>query len=95
VDLKTLADPAIVAVALGVTAAAIVGKLAAGFFAGPAGRWVVGWGMVPRGEVGLIFAMAGKQLGVMNEAMFSVIVIMVILTTLITPPVLTWLLRRR
>jgi len=94
VDLGTLADPAIVAVALGVTAAAIAGKLVAGFFAGSAGKWVVGWGMVPRGEVGLIFAMVGKQLGVMNEAMFSVIVIMVILTTLVTPPVLTWLLRR-
>ena len=47
------------------------------------------------GEVGLIFAMVGKQLGVMNEAMFSVIVMMVILTTLITPPVLTVLLRRQ
>jgi Kef-type K+ transport system membrane component KefB len=94
VDLATLADPAIVAVALGVTAIAVVGKLAAGFFAGGAGAWVVGWGMVPRGEVGLIFAMVGKQLGVMDEAMFSVIVIMVILTTLVTPPVLTWLLRR-
>lgn len=95
VDLATLADPAIVAVALGVTAAAVAGKLVAGLFAGPAGKWVVGWGMVPRGEVGLIFAMVGKQLGVMNEAMFSVMVIMVILTTLITPPVLGWLLRRR
>jgi len=95
VDLATLADPRIVAIALGVTGAAVVGKLAAGVFAGTAGKWIVGWGMVPRGEVGLIFAMVGKQLGVMDEAMFSVIVIMVILTTLITPPVLTWLLRRR
>jgi Kef-type K+ transport system membrane component KefB len=94
VDLRTLTDPAIVAIALGVTAAAVVGKLVAGACAGPAGRWLVGWGMVPRGEVGLIFAMVGKQLGVMSESMFSVIVIMVILTTLITPPVLTWLLRR-
>jgi Kef-type K+ transport system membrane component KefB len=51
--------------------------------------------MVPRGEVGLIFAMVGKQLGVMSEAMFSVIVIMVILTTLLTPPILTVLLRRQ
>jgi Kef-type K+ transport system membrane component KefB len=51
--------------------------------------------MVPRGEVGLIFAMVGKQLGVMSEAMFSVIVIMVILTTLLTPPILTALLRRQ
>ena len=78
----------------GVTTAAVIGKLAAGVFAGDAGKWVVGWGMVPRGEVGLIFAMVGKQLGVLSETMFSVVVIMVILTTLVTPPVLTWLLRR-
>ena len=44
---------------------------------------------------GLIFAVAGRQLGVLGEAMFSVIVIMVILTTLVTPPVLTFLLRRK
>ena len=94
VDLATLADPKTVIIALGVTVVAVVGKLVAGFFAGKDGKWVVGWGMVPRGEVGLIFAMVGKQLGVMDEAMFSVIVIMVILTTLITPPVLTWLLKR-
>jgi len=50
--------------------------------------------MVPRGEVGLIFAMAGKQLGVINDTMFSVIVVVVILTTLVTPPVLTVLARK-
>ena len=95
VDLSTLADPTIVAIALGVTAAAVAGKVLAGFAAGHgANAWVVGWGMVPRGEVGLIFAMVGKQLGVMNEAMFSVIVIMVILTTLVAPPMLTLLLRK-
>ncbi len=94
VDLTTLGDPQIVVIALGITAAAVAGKLAAGLLAGSAGRWLVGWGMVPRGEVGLIFAMVGKQLGVMSEAMFSVIVIMVILTTLITPPVLSWLMRK-
>ncbi len=94
VDLQTLADPAVLGVGAGVTVAAVVGKLAAGLAAGPAGKWLVGWGMVPRGEVGLIFAMVGKQLGVMSEAMFSVIVLMVILTTLITPPVLTLLLKR-
>ncbi|MDO8346588.1 MAG: cation:proton antiporter [Rugosibacter sp.] len=96
VDLQTLADPSILVVGLGVTTAAIVGKLVAGLAAGrEAGGWLVGWGMVPRGEVGLIFAMTGRQLGVMSEAMFSVIVIMVILTTLITPPVLTLLLKSR
>jgi Kef-type K+ transport system membrane component KefB len=85
----------VVLVALGLTAAAVLGKLVAGFFAGKGkNAWIVGWGMVPRGEVGLIFAMVGKQLGVMSEGMFSVIVIMVILTTLLTPPVLTRLLRK-
>lgn len=96
VDLRTMADPGLVAVALGVTGAAVAGKLVAGFASGrPHNPWIVGWGMVPRGEVGLIFAMVGKQLGVMSEAMFSVIVIMVILTTLLTPPILTALLRRQ
>lgn len=96
VDLRTLADLPLLGVALGVTAIAVTGKLLAGFAAGRGYRhWVVGWGMVPRGEVGLIFAMVGRQLGVMNEAMFSVIVIMVILTTLVTPPILTALLGRR
>lgn len=96
VDLKTLADPTLVAIALGITVAAVAGKLAAGFAAGRgASPWIVGWGMVPRGEVGLIFAVAGRQLGVLSDAMFSVIVIMVILTTLMTPPILTALLRRQ
>ncbi len=96
VDLRALADPTVVAIALGVTAAAVAGKLVAGFVAGKGNNpWLVGWGMVPRGEVGLIFAMVGKSLGVMSETMFSVIVIMVILTTLITPPVLTAMLRKK
>lgn len=94
VDLRAFADPATLGIALGITAAAIIGKLLSGMAAGKAGRWLVGWGMVPRGEVGLIFAMAGRQLGVMDEGLFSAVVVMVILTTLATPPVLTALLRR-
>ena len=96
VDLRTLADPMLVAIALGITVAAVAGKLVAGFAAGRGSSpWVVGWGMVPRGEVGLIFAVAGRQLGVLSESMFSIIVIMVILTTLVTPPVLTFLLKQQ
>ena len=92
VDLRAFADPTVLAVALGITVAAIAGKLAAGLCAGKGARWLVGWGMVPRGEVGLIFAMAGKSLGVMDETLFSAVVVMVILTTLITPPMLIRLL---
>lgn len=96
VKLEVFLDPAIVAVALALSLAAIVGKLVAGLGGGRGlNRWLIGWGMVPRGEVGLIFAFVGKSLGVVNDAMFSVIVIMVLITTVVTPPVLSLLLRRR
>jgi Kef-type K+ transport system membrane component KefB len=51
--------------------------------------------MVPRGEVGLIFATIGKSLGVVNDEVFSIIIIMVILTTLLTPPILSHLLKKQ
>jgi Kef-type K+ transport system membrane component KefB len=54
----------------------------------------VGVGMVPRGEVGLIFASIGKGLGVVDDAIFSAVVIMVIATTLVTPPLLKFTLSR-
>ena len=81
-------------IALGLTAVAVAGKVVAGLAAGRGNRWLVGWGMVPRGEVGLIFAAVGKGLGVVTDEEFSIIVIMVILTTLMTPPILSFLIRR-
>jgi Kef-type K+ transport system membrane component KefB len=95
VNLSTLADPRVLGIAPVVTAVALAGKLVAGLVAGPVQRWIVGWGMAPRGEVGLIFAVVGKQLGVVDAAQFSVVVVMVMLTTLLTPPVLAALVRRR
>ncbi|EDN70983.1 Sodium/hydrogen exchanger [Beggiatoa sp. PS] len=95
VDLKTLSDPNVILVALAITAVAFIGKIVAGIVAGDVNKWIVGWGMAPRGEVGLIFAMIGKQLGVVSESVFSVIIIMVILTTLLTPPILNYLLRKQ
>lgn len=96
VDLGTLADLKVLAVALALTGVAFVGKILAGVVAGPGRlhKWIVGWGMAPRGEVGLIFATVGHELGVVNAQLFSVIVLMVILTTLITPLVLSALLKR-
>jgi Kef-type K+ transport system membrane component KefB len=46
--------------------------------------------MMPRGEVGLVFASIGRSLDVVDNATFSAIVLMVIVTTLVTPP---WLKR--
>jgi Kef-type K+ transport system membrane component KefB len=56
--------------------------------------------MVPRGEVGLIFASIGMSLTiggrpVISPRLFSEVVVMVVLTTLITPPALKWGLNRR
>jgi Na+:H+ antiporter len=55
--------------------------------------------MIPRGEVGLIFANIGLGLSVggqrvVDEGVFSAVVIMVIVTTMVTPPALKWSLAR-
>jgi Kef-type K+ transport system membrane component KefB len=94
VNLETLFDPKVLTVALAITFVAIIGKYASGFFAGKVNKNIVGFGMVPRGEVGLIFASIGIGLGVINQQLFSVIIIMVIFTTLLTPPILTYLIKK-
>lgn len=94
VRLEALFDVKILMMAAGITLVAIAGKYVSGFFAGKANKHIVGVGMVPRGEVGLIFASIGMSLGVINYEIFSVIVIMVIFTTLLTPPILTYLIKR-
>jgi Kef-type K+ transport system membrane component KefB len=77
-------------VAAALTLLAIVGKIAAGWAAPwiPFRRIVVGVGMVPRGEVGLIFADIGRRAGVLNEAVFGAVLIMVMATTFVAPPAL-------
>jgi Kef-type K+ transport system membrane component KefB len=57
-------------------------------------KLVVGFGLVPRGEVTLIFASLGKSLGVLSTSVYSILIIVVLLTTLITPPCLTWAVGR-
>lgn len=94
VKLETLFNLPVLLVALVITVIAFVGKLASGLAAGKVSKALVGFGMVPRGEVGLIFASIGKAVGVVSDEVFSVIVIMVIFTTLFTPPILTYLLKK-
>ena len=83
-------------VAAVMTLLAIVGKLAAGW-AAPWERFrrlVVGVGMVPRGEVGLIFADIGRRAGVLSEEMFGAVLLMIMATTFVTPPALKALFGR-
>ena len=87
VKLEAFLSWPVVVLAAGLLVAAVIGKLASGLGARrPADRLVVGIGMLPRGEVGLVFAAIGRTLGVIDDAIFSGIVLMVIVTTLIAPP---------
>jgi Kef-type K+ transport system membrane component KefB len=106
VDLRLFARVDILGFAAVLTIAAIAGKqiCSLGVVERGVNRLAVGLGMIPRGEVGLIFAGIGASLmlpstngvnePVVNPATFGAVVIMVIITTLITPMVLKWSLER-
>src|SRR5574341_48891 len=96
-DLRAFARPSAVALAVARTVAAIAGKQACalGVLGRGTDRLTVGLGMIPRGEVGLIFASIGQQLlvggaPVVSGDAFAALVMMVIVTTLVTPPLLAW-----
>jgi len=70
---------------------AIIGKLVTGLtvFGQPGiNRWAIGIGMIPRGEVGLVFAGVGSATGILPKSLDAAIIVMVILTTFIAPPLL-------
>jgi Kef-type K+ transport system membrane component KefB len=95
VNLSTFLEKETLWLSLAFIVVAMLGKIVAGIPAGKGtDRTTVGIGMLPRGEVGLIFASIGKGLGVVTDSIFSAVVIMVIVTTLITPLLLKWSLTR-
>ena len=101
VDLTSFVDFEVLILALTLTIAAIIGKQVCGLAVLGKGmnRLSVGIGMIPRGEVGLIFASIGTQLvlngtPLIDKSLYSAIVVMVMLTTLLTPPLLKWSMSR-
>lgn len=95
VKLESFLDWQVASLASGLLVAAIVGKLLCGLGVGKStNRLAIGFGMLPRGEVGLIFAAIGKGLGVVSDALFSSLVLVVIVTTLLAPPLLKFALRK-
>jgi Na+:H+ antiporter len=101
VELGSLGGVDTLGLAAALTAAAVIGKQSCGLVAYGPGvhRPSVGIGMVPRGEVGLIFAATGAHLmiggtPVVPPGTYAAIVMMVLFTSLFTPPVLAWSLRR-
>jgi Kef-type K+ transport system membrane component KefB len=107
VDLRTFARSDIIAFAIVLTLVAILGKQVCSLAVAERGlnRLAIGLGMIPRGEVGLIFAGIGAALTLPNingiaepvvgPATFGAIVFMVAITTLVTPPVLKWALEKK
>jgi Kef-type K+ transport system membrane component KefB len=101
VRLAAFTHPDILGLAALLTLAAVLGKQACalGGLGAPLNRLAIGLGMIPRGEVGLIFANLGLGLTlhgahIIDDRIFSAVVIMVVLTTLVTPPALKWSLAR-
>jgi len=106
VDLRYFGQKGLLGFAAMLTLVAIIGKQVCALAVVERGlnRLVVGLGMIPRGEVGLIFAGIGATLllpnnegasePVISAGTFGAVVIMVIVTTLVTPPALKWALSR-
>jgi Kef-type K+ transport system membrane component KefB len=106
-DIRSFGRLDIIGFAVVLTLVAIIGKQVCSLAVAERGlnRLAIGVGMIPRGEVGLIFAGIGTGLTlpnihgindpVINSATFSAIVVMVVVTTLVTPPVLKWALSRK
>jgi Kef-type K+ transport system membrane component KefB len=102
VELGAFLQPGVLGLAALLTVVAVVGKqvCALGGIGAPVDRTAIGIGMIPRGEVGLIFANIGTALmlsgvPVVAPTTYSSIVVMVIVTTIVTPPALKWSIERR
>ena len=97
IDLSVFSSGAALWMLAVVTVIAIVSKLAGGFLGawslGTRSALIVGVGMVPRGEVGVVIASLGLAAGVFSNQTYAVIVAMSLLTSIVTPPVLQVLLR--
>ncbi|MFZ9483436.1 MAG: cation:proton antiporter, partial [Ilumatobacteraceae bacterium] len=91
-DLEALGKPSVLAFASVLSVVAVIGKLvaAAGAIGTRADRLLIGLGMIPRGEVGLIFASIGLSTGVLGGDEYGALVIVVLATTVLTPPLLRW-----
>ena len=90
VDVRSFLDPGTLAIGGALIAVGIAGKMAAGFapwwFRG--NKALIGAAMIPRGEVGLIFAQMGLATQAIDVALFSAIALMVMVTTFAGPPLL-------
>jgi Kef-type K+ transport system membrane component KefB len=92
IELRTLGDARVLAIGGALIVVGVLGKFVAGFapwwFKGD--KTLIGIAMIPRGEVGLIFARMGLATGALTSQLYSAIAMMVLFTTFMTPPLLAW-----
>lgn len=97
-DLSVLADPGTAALAIALSILGIASKALGGMIgAARLGRWnsiAVGFGMVPRGEVGIVVALLGLGAGLLTADTFGAVLVAVIVTTMAAPYLLSWAIRR-
>jgi Kef-type K+ transport system membrane component KefB len=93
VDVRAFTDPQVLLVGGSLIVVAIAGKYVAGYapFWFKGRKAVIGVGMMPRGEVGLIFAQMGLTTGALTTGLFSALTLMVMVTTFLAPPLLKML----
>jgi len=98
IELSQLVSAEAIIMLVVVTLIALISKFAGGFLGalnlGTRSATIVGVGMIPRGEVGVVVASLGLEAGVFSPQIYAVIVAMSLLTAIITPPVLGNLLKR-
>lgn len=91
VRIESFLDWHVLITAFVLTIIAIIGKLISGFGAHKKDdRLLIGIGMMPRGEVGLIFASVGKGIGVIDDSLFTSVILMIVITTVLTPYLLKY-----
>ena len=91
-DVKTLGNTAILLPLALLFVVAFLGKIVAGFAAlkVKAKKLVIGIGMIPRGEVGIIFATFGLANNIVTAELYALLVVVIMLTTFVAPPLLSW-----
>ncbi|HUS61379.1 MAG TPA: cation:proton antiporter, partial [Acidimicrobiales bacterium] len=92
-DIAVLARPSVLGLAALLCVVAVAGKLVSGL-AARGDRLLVGLGMVPRGEVGLIFAGLGLSTGALDQDGYAAVLLVILATTMVAPPLLRWRLVR-
>jgi Kef-type K+ transport system membrane component KefB/nucleotide-binding universal stress UspA family protein len=99
-DLRVLEDPSLLLLSLGLIAIASIGKFSGAFLGGALSgltsreSLALGWGMNARGSTEIIVASLGLSMGALSQSLFTMIVAMAVVTTMVMPPMLRWALAR-